>query len=203
MTAAASGQANRPVLGERYELISRIGAGASAQVFHALDRRLGRHVAIKHLRPDFTQDPRFRKLFRAEAQLAAQLSHPNVVAVFDWSDEFAAGPFIVTELLSGGTLRDMILGGHQLSLSQVASIGVQAAQGLAFAHEQGLVHRDVKPANLLFGEEGRVRVADFGIARAVAEAAWTEPEGVLIGTARWLKPSPGRFRYWGRTHSVP
>ncbi len=187
MTAAAS-QANRPVLGERYELVSRIGAGASAQVFHAIDRRLNRHVAIKHLRPDFASDPRFLKLFRAEAYLAAQLSHPNIVAVYDWSDEVDSGPFIVTELLAGGTLRDMILGDHQLTISQVTFIGLQAAQGLAFAHEQGLVHRDVKPANLLFGQEGRVRVADFGIARAVAEAAWTEPEGVLIGTARYAAP---------------
>ncbi len=187
MTAAAS-QANRPVLGERYELVSRIGAGASAQVFHAIDRRLNRHVAIKHLRPDFASDPRFLKLFRAEAHLAAQLSHPNVVAVYDWSDEAASGPFIVTELLAGGTLRDMILGDRALTISQVAFIGLQAAQGLAFAHEQGLVHRDVKPANLLFGHEGRVRVADFGIARAVAESAWTEPEGVLIGTARYAAP---------------
>ncbi len=188
MTAAASEQANRPVLGERYELVSRIGAGASAQVFHAIDRRLDRHVAIKHLRPDFSSDPRFLKLFRAEAHLAAQLSHPNIVAVYDWSDEAPSGPFIVTELLAGGTLRDMILGDRQLTISQVAFVGLQAAQGLAFAHEQGLVHRDVKPANLLFGQEGRVRVADFGIARAVAEAAWTEPEGVLIGTARYAAP---------------
>lgn len=188
MTAAASGQANRPILGERYELVSRIGAGASAQVFHAVDLRLDRQVAIKHLRPDFAKDPRFLKLFRAEAHLAAQLSHPNVVAVYDWSDESPTGPFIVTELLSGGTLRHMILGAHELTISQVTSIGLEAAQGLAFAHEQGLVHRDVKPANLLFGQEGRVRVADFGIARAVAEAAWTEPEGVLIGTARYAAP---------------
>jgi serine/threonine-protein kinase len=123
--------------------------------------------------------------------LAAQLSHPNILTVFDWSadsDGADGGAYIVTEMLGGGTLRHILNAEGPLDPSQTAVIGLQAAKGLAFAHEQGLVHRDVKPANLLFGVDGRVYIGDFGIARAVARAAWTEPEGVLIGTARYAAP---------------
>ncbi len=180
------------LLGDRYELRALIGSGSSAEVFHATDVRLGRDVAVKRLRSGYANDPRFLKLFRAEAQLAAQLSHPNLLTVFDWSDDPETGPFIVTEMLGGGTLRSLLNRSQVLTAPQVAFIGMQAAQGLAFAHEQGLVHRDIKPANLLFGHDGRVHVADFGIARAVAQAAWTEPEGVLIGTARYAAPEQAK-----------
>lgn len=180
------------VLGDRYELRALIGSGSSAEVFHATDIRLGRDVAVKRLRSGYANDPRFLKLFRAEAQLAAQLSHPNLLTVFDWSDDPETGPFIVTEMLGGGTLRSVLNRTGVLTAPQVAFLGLQAAQGLAFAHEQGLVHRDIKPANLLFGHDGRVNVADFGIARAVAQAAWTEPEGVLIGTARYAAPEQAK-----------
>ncbi len=185
-------QVSGHVLGDRYELRALIGSGSSAEVFHATDMRLGRDVAVKRLRSGYANDPRFLKLFRAEAQLAAQLSHPNLLTVFDWSDDPETGPFIVTEMLRGGTLRSLLNRANVLSAPQVAFIGLQAAQGLAFAHEQGLVHRDIKPANLLFGHDGRVHVADFGIARAVAQAAWTEPEGVLIGTARYAAPEQAK-----------
>lgn len=190
-------------LGGRYQLLAVVGSGASAEVYHARDTRLDRSVAIKQLRSGYTDDPRFLKLFRSEATLAAQLTHPNIMTVFDWSDDadgLDGGPYLVTQLLPGGTLRSVlnqagtydedgnIVRPGTLSIAQVAFIGLQASQGLAFAHEQGLVHRDVKPANLLFGRDGRVHIGDFGIARAVAEAAWTEPEGVLIGTARYAAP---------------
>ncbi len=188
-----------PILGDRYQLVARIGVGASAEVFQAYDHRLNRLVAVKRLRSGFANDPRFLKLFRSEAHLAAKLSHPNIVTVHDWSDgtdedggRATGTPYIVTELLTGGSLLDMLRQPMPLTASQVAFIGLQAAQGLAFAHEQGLVHRDIKPANLLFGQDGRVRIADFGIARAVAEAAWTEPEGVLIGTARYAAPEQAK-----------
>ena len=111
--------------------------------------------------------------------------------MFDWSadaDGVDGGAYIVTEMLGGGTLRHVLNAEGPLDAAQVAVIGLQAAKGLAFAHEQGLVHRDIKPANLLFGVDGRVYIGDFGIARAVARAAWTEPEGVLIGTARYAAP---------------
>ncbi|MEM7272402.1 MAG: PASTA domain-containing protein [Actinomycetota bacterium] len=173
------------------DLIARIGTGASADVFRARDLRLGRDVAIKQIRPDLTEDARFSRLFRSEAHLAAQLSHPNILTVFDWSadpDGRDGGAYIVTELLSGGTLRHVLDAEGTIDHAQAAFIGLQAAKGLAYAHAQGLVHRDIKPANLLFGVDGRIYIGDFGIARAVARAAWTEPEGVLIGTARYAAP---------------
>lgn len=184
-------QAAARTLGDRYQLVSRIGSGASAEVYQATDLRLGRNVAVKQLRSDLSDDARFAKLFRSEAYLAAQLSHPNILTVFDWSadpDGVDGGAYIVTELLSGGSLRTILDNEGTISVSQAALTGVQTAKGLAAAHEQGLVHRDIKPANLLFGADGRIHIGDFGIARAVAQAAWTEPEGVLIGTARYAAP---------------
>ncbi|MEM9615117.1 MAG: protein kinase, partial [Actinomycetota bacterium] len=174
------------LLGGRYELQALLGSGASAHVYLAGDRSLGRQVAVKCLRSGLNGDERFRRRFRAEAQAAAQLGHPNLLAVFDWGEDPDA--YLVTELLMGGSLQEVLDHSGRLSPSQGLLIALQAAQGLQYAHEFGIVHRDIKPANLLFGEEGRLRVGDFGIARAVAEAAWTEPEGVLVGTARYAAP---------------
>ncbi|HEX6596566.1 MAG TPA: protein kinase, partial [Acidimicrobiales bacterium] len=172
------------VLGGRYRLAAAIGTGASAHVFLADDVRLGRRVAVKVLHPALADDAAFLKRFRAEARAAAALNHPNVLAVYDWGEE-ADGPFIVTEFLGGGSLRAMLDRGHRLTPSQVLLVGLMAARGLDYAHRRGLVHRDIKPANLLFDDEGRMRIADFGLARALAEAAWTEPSGALLGTARY------------------
>ncbi len=191
MSGAHLDRAVGRILGDRYQLVSLVGSGASAEVYQATDLRLGRSVAVKQLRSTLTDDARFAKLFRSEAHLAAKLSHPNILTVFDWSadtDGVDGGAYIVTELLSGGTLRSVLDREGTISLSQVAYIGLQGARGLAAAHDSGLVHRDIKPANLLFGADGRIHIGDFGIARAVAQAAWTEPEGVLIGTARYAAP---------------
>ncbi len=175
------------VLGKRYRLVSALGTGASAHVYLAEDVSLQRHVAVKILQPALASDEAFLKRFRAEARSVASLNHPHVLRVFDWGED-ADGPYLVLEYLGGGTLRDMLDQGVTLSHAQAARLGAEVAQGLAYAHARGLVHRDIKPANLLFDEEGRVRVADFGVARALAEAAYTEPEGAMVGTARYAAP---------------
>lgn len=183
------------VLGQRYQLERRIGVGASAVVYRAVDLNLRRSVAVKQLKPELSGDARFIKLFRSEAHLAGQLDHPNVLTIHDWSadeDGDDGGAYIVTEYLTGGTLRQLLDRDGVISVDDAARIGLQVAQGLRAAHGAGLVHRDIKPGNLLFGADGRVRIGDFGIARAVAEAAWTEPEGHLIGTARYAAPEQGQ-----------
>ncbi len=163
-------------------------------VYVAEDLTLRRRVAVKVLHPGLAGDERFRRRFRAEAHASAQLSHPHIVAVFDWADAETRSDgqvepaYLVSELLGGGSLRSLLDQHRTLSLSQTLLIGLQAAQGLAHAHARGFVHRDIKPANLLFDGGGRLRIADFGIARALAEAAWTEPEDSLIGTARYAAP---------------
>ncbi len=175
------------VLGKRYRLLSALGTGASAHVYLAEDVSLQRHVAVKVLQPGLATDEAFLKRFRAEARSVASLNHPHVLRVFDWGED-ADGPYLVLEYLGGGSLRDLLDRDIRLSHSQAAQLGAEVAQGLAYAHLRGLVHRDIKPANLLFDEEGLVRVADFGVARALAEAAWTEPAGAMVGTARYISP---------------
>src|SRR5207247_3380806 len=132
----------------------------------------------------------FLRRFRAEAQVAASLNHPNVMAVYDWGEDDV--PFMVLELLTGGSLRGMLDANARLSPSQAAHVGRQVTSALEYAHARGVVHRDIKPANLLFDEHGIVRVADFGLARALAEASWTEPAGAVFGTARYASPEQAR-----------
>jgi serine/threonine-protein kinase len=175
------------VLGKRYRLLSALGTGASAHVYLAEDVSLQRHVAVKVLQPGLAADEAFLKRFRAEARSVASLNHPHVLRVFDWGEDNDE-PYLVLEYLGGGSLRDLLDRDVRLSHAQAAALGADVAQGLAYAHVRGLVHRDVKPANLLFDEEGRVRIADFGVARALAEAAWTEPAGAMVGTARYISP---------------
>ncbi|MFL6243691.1 MAG: PASTA domain-containing protein [Acidimicrobiia bacterium] len=177
------------VLADRYRLLAPIGSGSSGRVYVADDVRLRRRVAVKVLHGALADDAGFLRRFRAEAQLAASLHHPNVVTVFDWGED--AVPFMVLELLSGGSLRGMLDEGIRLTPAQAAHTGRYVASALSYAHTRGLVHRDIKPANLLFDEHGTVRVADFGLARALAEASWTEPTGALVGTARYAAPEQG------------
>lgn len=178
------------VLGGRYRLLALIGSGASAQVYLADDERLGRQVAVKMLHPLLVDDLAFSRRFESEARRAAGLSSANVVAVYDWGDD--DGPYLVTEYLDGGSLRDALDAGRRLSLSQSLVVGLETSRGLAHAHGRGLVHRDVKPANLLFSADGRLRVADFGVARALAEAAITDPSSAAPGTARYASPEQAR-----------
>ncbi|HVA05100.1 MAG TPA: protein kinase [Acidimicrobiales bacterium] len=175
------------VLAGRYRIEAALGSGASANVFAAFDTTLQRRVAVKVLHPALAADGGFLRRFRAEAQAAAALANAHVLAVHDWGED-EQGPFLVLEFLGGGSLRDMLDEGTRLTLAQAVAVGAQAAEGLAYAHARGFVHRDVKPANLLFDEEGRLRVADFGLARALAEASLTEPAGTTVGTARYAAP---------------
>ena len=175
------------VLGGRYRLVAPVGTGGSAHVYVADDTTLRRRVAVKVLQPALALDQAFLRRFRAEAQAAAALTHPNIMRVVDWGED-EEGPFLVLEFLGGGTLRDMLDSGRRLSIAQAVLVGLEAARALDYAHRRGLVHRDIKPANICFDEEGRTAIADFGLARALAEAAWTEPDGVLLGTARYAAP---------------
>lgn len=161
--------------------------GASAHVYAAEDIELRRRVAVKILHPALAGEEAFLRRFRAEARAVASLRHPNVLRIYDWGDDGGA-PYLVMELLEGGSLRSILDRGGRLSPGQAAAVGAEAARALDYAHRQGIVHRDVKPANLIFDEEGRVSVADFGLARALAEATWTEPVGSVVGTARYAAP---------------
>jgi eukaryotic-like serine/threonine-protein kinase len=179
------------VLGGRYRLLSAVGSGASAHVYLADDVRLRRRVAVKVLHPALADDGLFLRRFRAEARAAAALSHPHILAVFDWSGDDDS-PYLVTEFLGGGSLRSVLDAGHRLTTAQALVVGLETARALDHAHRQGFVHRDIKPANLLFGDDARLRVADFGLARAIAEAGWTEPTGAMLGTARYASPEQAR-----------
>jgi len=174
------------VLAGRYLLHSAIGTGASGRVYLAEDTRLRRRVAVKILHAALAEDAAFLRRFRAEAQVAASLHHPHIVTVHDWGEDDV--PFMVLELLEGGSLRSILDGETRLSVPQAARVGRDVASALEYAHARGILHRDIKPANLLFDEHGIVRVADFGLARALAEASWTEPSGAVFGTARYASP---------------
>ena len=175
------------VVGGRYRLLRPVGSGASAHVYVAEDVKLKRRTALKVLHPALAQDRSFLRRFQVEAQTVAALRHPGIVRVYDWGED-GDEAFLVMELLEGGSLRALLDSGYRLSISQAAALGLDVAAALAYAHSRGLVHRDIKPANLLFDEEGHASVADFGIARALAEASWTEPVGGLVGTARYAAP---------------
>ncbi len=175
------------VLGDRYRLRRALGTGASAHVYLADDVSLHRRVAIKVLHPALAGDDAFLRRFEGEARAVAALNHPNILQVYDWGEEHGE-PYLVLEYLAGGSLREIYDTGVRLTPEQATDVGLQAAAGLDYAHRRGLVHRDIKPANLLFDADRRLRIADFGLARALAEAAWTEPDGAILGTARYAAP---------------
>src|SRR6516165_2237143 len=189
--SAVSDLAGR-VLAGRYLLHGAVGTGASGRVYVAEDTRLRRRVAVKVLHAALAEDAAFLRRFRAEAQLAASLHHPHIVTVHDWGEDDV--PFMVLELLEGGSLRGMLDQGTALTVAQAARVGRDVASALEYAHARGVMHRDIKPANLLFDEHGIVRVADFGLARALAEASWTEPAGTVVGTARYAAPEQATGR---------
>jgi eukaryotic-like serine/threonine-protein kinase len=186
LMGVVAGELTGRVLGGRFRLEALVGRGASGEVYLAVDTRLRRRVAVKVLHQAVGSDPQFLRRFRSEAQLASRLTHPNILIIHDWDDGEPA--HLITEFLDGGSLRSMLDRHHRLSLSQVVLVGIEAARALAHAHSHGIVHRDIKPANLLFAADGSLRIGDFGLARALAEAAHTEPEGAMVGTARYSSP---------------
>jgi len=175
------------VLNGRYRLLEVIGEGGMATVYRALDTRLGRTVAIKVLHPQFARDEPFLQRFQQEAEFAASLgAHPNIVAIYDIGED---GPtrFIVMELVEGPTLKELIRERAPFPVGEAFSIGQQVASALDFAHKRGLVHRDVKPQNIMVTPEGVAKVTDFGIARSLSASQLTRT-GMVIGTAHYFSP---------------
>jgi eukaryotic-like serine/threonine-protein kinase len=171
----------------RYRLKRPLGHGGMATVYLGHDSELDRPVAIKVLAETLTGDETFRRRFLREAQLAARLSHPNVVSVYDAGEQADGRPYIVMEHVDGETLADVLRKRGPLPADEAATLAAQACRGLAHAHAAGLVHRDVKPQNLLLRRDGTLKVADFGIARAAEGTALTEA-GTVLGTAAYLSP---------------
>ncbi|HSD03523.1 MAG TPA: Stk1 family PASTA domain-containing Ser/Thr kinase [Gaiellales bacterium] len=174
----------------RYRIERRIGTGGMADVFLARDETLGRRVAIKILAERYAQDDAFLERFRREATAAAGLSHPNIVSVYD-RGQAAGTSYIAMEYLNGPTLKDEITSRAPLPEAEVVNWAVQALDALEFAHRQGVVHRDIKPHNMILTDEGRLKVTDFGIARAANVQQMTEV-GSIVGTAQYLSPEQAR-----------
>jgi len=173
------------VLADRYELGPMLGRGGMGTVYDGTDRRLGRSVAVKVLRADLAEQPRARRRFETEARAAARLAHPNVVTVFD-SGEDDGIPFLVMERLPGRTLADELAGGA-LSVDRARAVGRETLAALAAAHDAGVIHRDIKPGNVLLTADGHVKVSDFGIAKTVDDADETQT-AELVATVRYVAP---------------
>ncbi len=179
----------RPVFNDRYELHARIARGGMADVFLARDLLLDRPVAVKVLFPQFASDAAFVERFRREAQAAANLNHPNIVAVYDWGTDKGAY-FIVMEYVEGRSLADILKSEGILHPDRAADVATDVAAALSFAHRNGVVHRDVKPGNVLISSTGQIKVADFGIARAVGGGRTDDltKTGSVLGTATYFSP---------------
>jgi serine/threonine protein kinase len=184
------------MLGGRYELDGIVGRGGMAEVFRARDIRLDRIVAVKTLREDLARDQTFQARFRREAQSAASLNHASIVAVYDTGEDMAGPipvPYIVMEYVDGRTLRDLLRDDRRLLPERAAEITDGVLRALDYSHRNGIVHRDIKPGNVMLTRNGEVKVMDFGIARAVSDAQATMTQTAqVIGTAQYLSPEQAR-----------
>ena len=179
-------------IGGRYRLEGRLGYGGMSTVHLALDLRLERQVAVKLLAEHLAEDPTFISRFQREAQAAARLVHPNIVQVFDSGQDESSGQYyIVMEYIQGQSCAEILRDDGWLDVDQAISIIDQACEGLHYAHRHGVVHRDVKPGNLLRAREGEVKLADFGIAKATEQSSITQV-GSVLGTAAYLAPEQAR-----------
>jgi serine/threonine-protein kinase len=180
---------NAVILNDRYEMQQRIGRGGMADVYLARDILLDRLVAIKVLFPEYATDPAFVERFRREAQSAANLNHPNIVSVYDWGRSNNTY-FMAMEYVPGRTLAEALHDVGQITAMKAAEVGIEVAAALSFAHRGNVVHRDIKPGNILIGSNGQLKVADFGIARALGSAADSNltQVGAVMGTAAYLSP---------------
>ncbi|WP_121748047.1 Stk1 family PASTA domain-containing Ser/Thr kinase [Streptomyces sp. E2N166] len=183
-------------LGGRYELGPVLGRGGMAEVYHAHDTRLGRQVAVKTLRADLARDPSFQARFRREAQSAASLNHPAIVAVYDTGEDYIDNvsiPYIVMEYVDGSTLRELLHSGRKLLPERTLEMTIGILQALEYSHRAGIVHRDIKPANVMLTRGGQVKVMDFGIARAMGDSGMTMTQtAAVIGTAQYLSPEQAK-----------
>ena len=179
------------IIAERYEIVGKIGTGGMADVYKAMDHKLNRFVAVKVLKPEFREDTTFIKKFRSEAQAAAGLTHPNIVNVFDVGDDGGVY-YIVMELIEGITLKEYISKKGKLSIKEATSIAIQVSMGLEAAHSHGIVHRDVKPQNIIISTDGKVKVTDFGIARAASSNTISSN---VMGSVHYSSPEQVRGGY--------
>ena len=175
------------VLDGRYRVLSHIADGGMATVYLALDQRLDREVAVKVMHDNLARDTTFVSRFKREARSAARLSHPNVVAVYDQGQD-GTDMFLAMEYVPGRTLRDVLTAEGPLTPRATLDLFDPILQAIAAAHDAGLIHRDVKPENVILREDGQVKVADFGLARAVTAATTTNASGTLLGTVAYLSP---------------
>lgn len=187
-------------LGDRYDIGQVVGRGGMAEVYEGTDRRLNRRVAIKVLRPDLARDPMFQERFRREAQSAAGLNHPNIVAIYDTGEDVLNDgvsqvtiPYIVMEYVDGTTLRQTLQRGPRIMPERSLEICAGILAALDYAHRHGIVHRDIKPANVMLNAHGDAKVMDFGIARAMSDAATSvTTTSAVMGTAQYLSPEQAR-----------
>ncbi len=178
-------------LQDRYEILEKIGSGGMSDVFKALCHKLNRLVAIKLLKEEFSSDSGFVSKFKMEAQAAARLSHPNIVNIYDVVDEGNLH-YIVMELIEGITLKNYISKKGCLDVKEAIGVAMQVAQGIAAAHEQGIIHRDIKPQNIIIARDGKVKVADFGIARAASSQTLS---ATAVGSVHYISPEQARGGY--------